>query len=210
MLLRGPDSSTVNLSRTDTPVYISWHDYDYRLQIPSPIFCTPLYALLLLLCVSIYPTDQSTGGGLLTAHLPGLAGPLRSGHTELNELVERRREAAGVSLPRANQAWTSRNQDALFEELFFGLGVLGSVLLERLVLDQRHVGAVDLSVMATPAPVIYVRARLRSWQGRTHGSIMSVLVFVSSYWAGPFHFRQFHFSSSLRSIKSVPFSCRSE
>lgn len=31
----------------------------------------------------------------------------------------------------------------------------------------------------------------------TYGSIIRVLVLVSSYWAGPFHFRQFHFSSTL-------------
>lgn len=34
---------------------------------------------------------------------------------------------------------------------------------------------------------------------QTHGSIMSDLVFESSYCAGPFHFLQFHFSLSLMS-----------
>jgi len=79
---------------------------------------------------------------------------------------------------------------SLLEELFFALGVLGSILLERLVLNQAHIGTVS-------------SASFRS-EARTYGSIINVLVVASVNCLGPFHFRQIHFSSTLF-IRSIFF-----
>jgi len=61
---------------------------------------------------------------------------LNGRYTQLNELVEGSREAM-ISVLGPDMC---KKSNVLFEELVLALGVLGSVLLERLVLNQAHVG----------------------------------------------------------------------
>ena len=61
---------------------------------------------------------------------------LNGRYTQFNELVEGGREAV-LSVLGPDMC---EKKDVLLEELVLALGVLGSVLLEGLVLDQAHVG----------------------------------------------------------------------
>jgi hypothetical protein len=60
---------------------------------------------------------------------------LACGYPKFNELIESSREATTSDMVRCQS-----KDDLLLEELFLALGILFSILLERLVLDQTHVG----------------------------------------------------------------------
>lgn len=52
--------------------------------------------------------------------------------------------------------------DILLEELFLALGVLGGVLLERLILDQTHVGT-DFQLISDRKRGLLTGASSKSW-----------------------------------------------
>jgi hypothetical protein len=87
--------------------------------------------------------------------------------------------------------------NSLLEEDPLVLGVLLGVLAEALVLDQGHVGA-DISALSSRYG-FWADLFFRNFEDPTHGNIMSVLVFLSSYCAGPFHLRHLQVSDVRRS-----------
>jgi hypothetical protein len=84
-------------------------------------------------------------------------------------------------------------EDSLLEEDLLILGVLLGVLAEALVLDERHVGATSLAPGFDRRAVMICACAYS--EDMTHGNIINVLVFLSSYCAGPFHLRHCHGSA---------------
>jgi hypothetical protein len=81
----------------------------------------------------------------------------------------------------------TRKRDLLLEEQCFISRIRLHVLLERFILHERVIRPEEWIAGERQTDVLQV-------EDMTYGSIINVPVFLSTYWFGPFHFFQTHFS----------------
>jgi len=87
----------------------------------------------------------------------------------------------------------TRKRDLLLEEQCFVSRIRLHVFLERFILYERVIRPEEYITGERQTNELHV-------EDMTYGSIINVPVFLSTYWFGPFHFFQTHFSlrSSLK------------
>jgi hypothetical protein len=83
---------------------------------------------------------------------------LACGYSKFDKLIESSREATMSAMANYHC-----KVDLLLEKLFLALGILFSILLERLVLDQTHIGTTSSARSSKQGRAGLTEASSKSW-----------------------------------------------